>query len=245
MATIERRNSIENALTEYLIEETGSPSGDAREHARSFLDSIESVGRRGLTAVATAASSYWWLLALRGVLALLAAILFFTVPAQALATLALVVAAWVFVDGIFSLAGSIAEKSWYLALSGAVGIVLGWLMLTRPGGAALALFVLLAAWALARGVAEIAFALALPKKTQGRASIAVVGILSCLFGVFLIAAPFAGAVALALWIGAYAFVYGLFEIAVSVQLFRAHRRIEKSGGASWREPGVFHRTRTA
>jgi uncharacterized membrane protein HdeD (DUF308 family) len=241
MATVERRNSIENTLTEFLIEETGAPSGDARERARSFLDGVS---RAGVTALGRA-SNYWWLLALRGVLALLAAFAFFTTPGKALVTLALVVAVWVFVDGIFSVASSISEKSWYLALSGAVGIALGWLMLTRPGSAALALFVMMAAWAIARGIAEIAFAVAMPRKTRGRASIAWVGIASCIFGVILIAAPFAGAVALAIWIGAYALAYGAFEIIVAIQLFRAHRRIEKTGGTAWQEPGLFHRERTA
>jgi hypothetical protein len=69
--------------------------------------------------------------------------------------------------------------------------------------------------------------------------------MSCIFGVILIVAPFAGAMALAIWIGAYALAYGAFELVVAVQLFRARRSGEESGGPAWQGPGLLHRERTA
>jgi uncharacterized membrane protein HdeD (DUF308 family) len=148
--------------------------------------------------------------------------------------------AWILVDGVFSLASAISERSWFLALAGAVSIAVGWLLFTRPAGAALALFVLIAAWAVARGVAEVSYAVALPKGAAGRGGIAAMGVLSCLFGILLIVAPFAGALAVSAWIGIYALLFGIMELAIAFQLFRARRRISKASGelhegAAWHQ----------
>ncbi len=188
------------------------------------------------------ATKSWWLFALRGVIALIAAYVFFAAPGRALATLALFLAAWVLVDGVFSLAASIPHRSWFMGITGVISIVVGWLMLSRPVGAVIALFVLAAAWALARGIGEIVLAMQLAKGTQGRGWLATAGLVSCLFGVLLIAAPYFGAIALAVWIGAYALFHGIAEISAAAMLFKAKRR-----GEERRIPpvgGVWHRQRT-
>lgn len=241
MATAERRGRVEAALTDYLISEQGIDSGEAQHKARTLLDGAS----RARSSALAYAAGHWGLLALRGVVALIAAYAFFASPASALGTLALLFAAWVFVDGIFSLAGAFSERSWLLGLSGAVSIAVGWWMLSRPAGAALVMFVLIAAWAVARGVTEIAFAVALPKGVSGKGGIVAVGILSCLFGILLIAAPFAGVMALSAWIGVYALLFGIMELTIAFSLLRARRQMKKGGEGMHEGGGLWQRHRTA
>ena len=50
------------------------------------------------------------------------------------------------------------------------------------------------------------------------------GAVSFLFGLFILFAPGAGALAIVLWIGAYALVSGVFLLALAFRL-RGHRRL--------------------
>ncbi len=235
MATAEGRGRAEAALTDYLVSEEGIDSGEARRKASLLLDGAQ---RARSNALAYAAG-HWGLLALRGVVALMVAYAFFVTPALAMGTVVLLLSAWILVDGVFSLASAISERSWFLALAGAVSVAVGWLLLSRPAGAAMVLFVLVAAWAVARGVAEISFAMSLPKGASGRGSIAALGVLSCLFGILLIVAPFAGALAISMWIGVYALLFGIMELAIASQLLSARRRVTKAR-EELHEAGTWH-----
>ncbi len=233
METAGERAEVEARLAQYLMNEKGVSVTEAEHEAHSLIDfASRRVGR-----AVTYASGHWGLLALRGLVALVAAYLFITSPGPALGAMALLLSAWVLVEGVFSLVSAIGEKSWYLALSGVAGIAVGWLMLTRPAGAIVVLFILTAVWALARGASEVAFAIARPKGAHGRGTALLLGIVSCLFGVLLIVAPFAGALTLAFWIGAYASVFGILELTLAFHAFRARSGVHRGGrGAS---PGLM------
>ena len=91
-----------------------------------------------------------------------------------------------------------------------------------PGLTALMLLYFIAAWAIATGIMQIVGAIQLRKKLDNEWSLILSGALSVIFGVALIILPGAGALALATIIGAYAIVFGILPVSLSLRL-RKHQ----------------------
>src|SRR5258705_3563629 len=88
---------------------------------------------------------------------------------------------------------------------------------------------IVAAWYLVTGVDEIVAARRVRKLIRHEWLWILSGLLSVAFGVLLFLLPAAGAVALAIWIGAYMLVFGALLIAFGIRLRswgRAHRNSE-------------------
>jgi uncharacterized membrane protein HdeD (DUF308 family) len=165
----------------------------------------------------------WWVLALRGVLAIIFGILAIIWPGLTLLVLITLFGAYALVDGIFAVIAGIAsygknERWWAVLLEGIAGIVLGVLTFLWPGTTALVLVYFIAAWALLTGIFEIAAAIRLRKEIEGEWMMVLSGILSIIFGLFLIVAPGAGALGLIWVIGAYAIVWGILLLILAFRL---------------------------
>jgi uncharacterized membrane protein HdeD (DUF308 family) len=168
-------------------------------------------------------SRNWGWVVLRGVVAILFGAFALFQPGITLAALVLVFGAYAFVDGVSMLVWSIASRhgdsSWLtLMVGGLLGIGTGFLTFFRPDMTAVALLVVIAAWAIAIGVATIAAGIRLRKEITGEWRLILSGLLSVALGVVLLAAPRAGALAMVLWIGAYAIVGGALLIGLGLQL---------------------------
>lgn len=165
----------------------------------------------------------WWLLVLRGVLAILFALLAVAYPGAALVTLALVFGAYVFIDGIAALWMGITGHTedgrvWPLFFFGIFGILAGCVTFMWPGITLFAFLAVVAAWAIIRGIFEIALAVRLRKVIEGEWIFGFSGVLSVVFGVLLFTMPTAGLVAL-VWLTAfYAFLFGIITIALGLRL---------------------------
>jgi uncharacterized membrane protein HdeD (DUF308 family) len=96
---------------------------------------------------------YWWVLALRGVLAVLFGLFAFFIPGITLLSLVLLFGAYVLLDGIFDLVAATRSPShhWALVLEGIVGIIAGILTFLWPGITAMVLLYLIAFWAISPG----------------------------------------------------------------------------------------------
>lgn len=167
----------------------------------------------------------WWALALRGVIAVLFGVLTWIWPALTLGSLVLLFGAYVLLDGIFSVLAALKapqghQRWWVLLIEGVVGIAVGVLTFLWPGVTGLVLLYLVGAWAILTGVLEIAAAIRLRKHIRGEWFLALSGVASLLFGLLVMVAPIAGALAIALWIGAYAIVFGLLLLALAFRLRR-------------------------
>jgi uncharacterized membrane protein HdeD (DUF308 family) len=165
----------------------------------------------------------WWALAIRGFAAVLFGVLTFLLPAITLATLVLLFGAYAIVEGVFNIIAAArgyreGQTWWALLLEGLVSIGAGILTFALPGVTALALLYVIAAWAVITGVFEIVAAVRLREVIQNEWWLVASGILSVAFGVMAMIFPSAGALAVVLWIGAYAVVFGAMLIGLAFRL---------------------------
>ena len=172
---------------------------------------------------ADALARNWWLVVLRGVAGVIFGLITLLAPGISLAALVLVFGAYAFVDGVLAIVSAIRrmgrhERWRVLLLQGAAGVATGVLTVLWPGITALALLYVIAAWALVTGGLEIAAAIRLRKVISDEWLLVLGGIASIALGVLLALFPGPGALALVLWIGAYALVSGTLLIALGLRL---------------------------
>ena len=169
----------------------------------------------------------WWLVLLRGIAGIVFGILAFIWPGLTLAVLILLYGAYALVDGVFALiaaftGGAKPVPTWWLIVVGLCGIAAGLITFFWPGVTALVLIVFIGAWAIAHGIFEIVGAIKLRKEIDNEWWLILAGALSVIFGVIVLAAPGAGALALVWLIGAYSLVFGILLVGLSLRL-RKHR----------------------
>ena len=167
----------------------------------------------------------WWVLAVRGVLAVILGIIALTKPGAALTVLVTFFGAYALVDGVFALLAAarwhhVDQRWWLLILEGFVGIGVGAWVFAHPAATALGLVTVIGLWAIVTGIAEIAAAIRLHQVIAGEWLLGISGVVSVLFGIALLAAPTAG---LLFWIylmGAYALLFGISLLAAAIRLRR-------------------------
>ena len=166
---------------------------------------------------------HWWQIALRGLIALIFGVLVLAWPGISILVFAIIFGAFVFVDGIFTLVAAVnykagAGRRTWLYIRGIAGIIVGLITFFWPAITALALFLLVAAWALVTGVMELAFAFTANQKTAIRWMFAVSGILSLILGGLMLARPVLGILVIIWIIGVYAILAGILLIILGFRL---------------------------
>lgn len=184
------------------------------------------VGIARLDAMSAALARNWWLVALRGVVAILFGILAFVAPGAFVLSLVLFFAAYTLTDGIFAILGAVRaaqhhERWGFLLLEGIVDIVVAVAAVLVPGAAVWAFVLLLAAWALVTGGLMIAAAFRLHLH-YGRWWLILGGVVSILFGIALMIEPGMSALVLTWWIGSYSFAFGILLLILAFKLRSRH-----------------------
>ena len=165
----------------------------------------------------------WWLLALRGLVAVLFGVLAFVWPGITLITLVWLFGAFALVNGLLSLVLAAKAPKGYprlgsLIFGGLLGILAGLVTFVMPGITALGLLILIAAWALVTGILEIIAAIRLRNIITNEWLLILAGIASVAFGVILLLRPAAGALALIWWFGAWALIFGILMIVLAFRM---------------------------
>ena len=165
----------------------------------------------------------WGWVVLRGFVAILFGVLTLFNPGITLAALILLFGAYTLVDGIFMVITALAHRRgqarWVaLLIGGLLGIAAGVVTFYMPGLTAVVLLAIIAVWAIITGMAELVAAIRLRKEITDEWIFALAGLLAVAFGVILIARPGPGALAMVLWIGAYALISGVMLVALGFRL---------------------------
>lgn len=182
-------------------------------------------------------SRAWWMLALRGIVAILFGILTLVSPDITLLALVAMFAAFALVSGTVAVIGAIKQRKvdedwWLPLLLGIAALGAGVLTVVHPGLTAIILVLLIGANALVTGVLDIAIAIRLRKAMRNEWMLIVSGAVSILFGVLVMLLPEAGAVAVIWMIGIYALLTGALLLTLSLRLRQrpteaGERRIER------------------
>ena len=165
----------------------------------------------------------WWVLLIRGLVSIVFGVLAFIWPGATLQALVLLIGAWFFVDGLFSIIGAIQHRNadrqwWLLLLEGLVGVLAGLAVAFFPGLSTLTLLYFFGGWSIITGILEIVAAIRLRKEIQGEIWMILGGLLSIVIGVFAFIAPVITALSLVTVLAVYALIFGIVLILLA---FRA------------------------
>lgn len=161
----------------------------------------------------------WWIVAARGLVALVFGVAAFVTPEKTLAFLISLFGLFALADGVFTMGAGLSVNWLSLFLEGFVGGAVGVLTYFFPAVATIWFIELIAAWALVTGALELVGAFRLRKQAkgpmvQGEWLLAVSGGLSVLFGAVL-AIRSQPAPTLIWLLGAYALASGALLVALA------------------------------
>jgi len=166
----------------------------------------------------------WWLISLRGLIALVLGIVLLVLdPLIAAELLILFIGIYALLDGIFALIVGIINKpphrdrAW-LITEGIIGILAGIAILVAPLLAGVIIIYFIAFWALLTGILELVFSIAQWKYIPGAWMILVTGIISVLLGGLILANVVAGAVLLVVIVAVYLVIFGLLLMLLGFSL---------------------------
>jgi uncharacterized membrane protein HdeD (DUF308 family) len=168
-------------------------------------------------------SKFWWALLLRGIVSVALALLLWLRPGVGLATLMLLLGAYMLVDGIVAVFTAIGGRSdnpdwgWMLA-GGVLGALVGLLTLRAPAATALVIVLYVAVWAMMVGVTQIVTAIRVRNEIDNEWMLILGGVLAVLLGLFILWSPGAGVLSMLWTIATFVFLFGLLLIFAALRL---------------------------
>jgi uncharacterized membrane protein HdeD (DUF308 family) len=159
---------------------------------------------------------------LLGILAVVFGIVAIAWPGVTILALVILFAVYAFVDaglqGVRAFSSRAAGPVFGHLLLALIDLAAGVFALAWPAPTVFVLVIVVAAWALAGGFAEVFAGFQIGETAGTRAMFILSGLVSVAFGVLLFARPGMGAVTLALLLGLYALIYGVSQITVGIQV---------------------------
>jgi uncharacterized membrane protein HdeD (DUF308 family) len=166
----------------------------------------------------------WWVLALRGVIAVAFGVLALMLPGITLLSFVALFAAFAIFGGAVWAIGAVQNRKsdehwWVMLLAGLLSIGAGIIALIHPTLTALVLVLLIGANALVTGVLDLVVAVRLRKIIRGEILLVLSGIASIVFGAIVFMYPLgAGALALVWIIAIYAIFTGAMMLGLAVRV---------------------------
>ena len=167
----------------------------------------------------------WWLVVIRGLLAIMFGLIAFLWPDLAWLVLILMFGVYAIVDGVFAMLSSVtrsrySSRWWVFLLEGIVSVAAGTVVLLRPELASFALIVVIAVWAILTGILEIVGAIRLRREITNEWMLGFGGFVSIVLGVLILFQPETSGLVITLMIGTYALIFGILLVALGFRLRR-------------------------
>ena len=163
----------------------------------------------------------WWLLLLRGILAVVFGLIALFSPGIVLITLLLYFGILAVFSGLFLIIEGIAikgEDRGLRIIEGIVSLIFGLLFIFMPGFVLSFVMYFVAFWAIIGGLMQIIYAVKLRKVIPNEWLAILNGIITLVFGILVLLNILAGAQALVMVFGAYAILSGILMIGLSFRV---------------------------
>jgi len=173
--------------------------------------------------LASILSTSWWVLLLRGLVAIAFGVLTWAQPGISLAALVLLFGVFTLADGVLGVWTAISGRKdnahwWVLLLLGLVSVAIGIVTFVAPGVTTMALLYYIAIWAIIIGVLQIIAAIRLRAEIKGEWLLGLAGLASVVFGVVLIVHPGAGVLTVLWLIALYAVLSGILLVFLALRM---------------------------
>lgn len=157
----------------------------------------------------------------RGALAILFAVVVVVWPSNTALALVFLFGFYAVVDGIVNIVHYFSDRphrsAWTL-VGGVVSVLAGVVAFVWPGMTALSLTLVIGAWALALGVTQIALSIEAKKTLKSWWMWLASGVVTAVFGLYVLVLPGAGILSLLGLLAAFAFLAGVLLLAAGFQL---------------------------
>ncbi len=164
----------------------------------------------------------WRTLALRGGLGVLVGAALLTWPHAGLAAAVLLFGFYAVVDGILAIAQT--SRGWLFVLEGLAGLAVGLSLVLASSSLAPLLPPLIATWAIATGVIEIAAS----ARVHREPLLGAAGGISILLGLALFARPHASALTIVFLLGSYALFFGVALASAAARARKNEPRLRRA-----------------
>lgn len=176
-----------------------------------------------LPSLSTMLQRSWWVLLVRGLAAIVFGVLTWMQPAASAVALLVIFGAYVLVDGALGVYGAIKNRHqssqwWVMLIWGLAGVIVGVLTVINPAITGLVLTIYIGVWAVVTGVMQIIAAMRLRKEIEGEWLLVLSGLLSVVFGGFVLSQPMAGMMAMVWVIATYAVIFGVLMILLAFRV---------------------------
>jgi uncharacterized membrane protein HdeD (DUF308 family) len=176
----------------------------------------------------------WWLVGLRGLLAIVFGVMAFVWPGITLQALVFLFGFYAIFDGVLTIGyattvGSLGGRWGWMLFEGILGVIAGIIAFVWPDTTALALLFIIAAYAFAIGCMEIAAAVQFNREINQAWLLGLTGVMSIVFSVLLVVWPGSGLLSLVWLIGLYSILYGITLLVLGYHLNQLKGHLTTSG----------------
>lgn len=165
----------------------------------------------------------WGAILLRGIVAIIFAMLAFFWTGLSLEMLIIILGIYLLLEALLSFiaTGVLAKehgKWWLMLLNGLFSLIVAILVFSYPGITLLILVYLVGIWALITGLVEFIASFTAPWAEEAKVAVGVAGVISVILGLIILFNPAISIVVMMWLVGIYLLVFGISMVAFAIRL---------------------------